>query len=327
MIGITVAACSSDGASPATDTAPTTVATAAPDTAAPADLAPADFTVRPGTEQVAVLDADPGDELTVVAPDGASTSGTVDEQGALLWRGLVPGDGYVVRSATAESDPFTVASVDDVPDPSLYADQGDLPAGGFGYITTRDGTTLSANVMLPGPADQGPYPTVVEYSGYAPSNPGDSTFAQIYNAMGFAYVGVNMRGTGCSGGSFLYFETVQSLDGYDVIEAVAAQPWVLDGQVGMVGISYPGISQLFVAGAQPPHRMSTGFRADPAGVRQVFAMAHPPTFAAPLHAQPLAGDGRVVRRKDGGMGVELTGFDEAARSVLRALVGHGLWRR
>jgi uncharacterized protein len=252
MIGITVAACSSDGASTATDTAPTTVATAAPDTAAPADLAPADFTVRPGTEQVAVLDADPGDELTVVAPDGASTSGTVDEQGALLWRGLVPGDGYVVRSATAESDPFTVASVDDVPDPSLYADQGDLPAGGFGYITTRDGTTLSANVMLPGPADQGPYPTVVEYSGYAPSNPGDSTFAQIYNAMGFAYVGVNMRGTGCSGGSFLYFETVQSLDGYDVIEAVAAQPWVLDGQVGMVGISYPGISQLFVAATQPP---------------------------------------------------------------------------
>ena len=252
MIGITLAACSSDGAAPASDTAPATVATAAPDTAAPAELAPADFTVRPGTEQVAVLDADPGAELTVVAPDGTSTSGTVDEQGALLWRDLVPGDGYVVRSATAESDPFAVASVDDVPDPSLYADQGDLPAGGFGYITTRDGTTLSANVVLPGPADKGPYPTVVEYSGYAPSNPGDSTFAQIYSSLGFAYVGVNMRGTGCSGGSFEYFETVQSLDGYDVVEAVAAQPWVLDGEVGMVGISYPGISQLFVAATQPP---------------------------------------------------------------------------
>lgn len=35
--------------------------------------------------------------------------------------------------------------------------------------------------------------------------------------------------------------------------------------------------------------------------------------------QLLRGDGRVVRREDGGVGVELTGFDEAARAVLRAL--------
>jgi predicted acyl esterase len=33
---------------------------------------------------------------------------------------------------------------------------------------------------------------------------------------------------------------------------VAAQPWVLDHEVGMVGISYPGITQLFVAATQPP---------------------------------------------------------------------------
>ncbi len=45
---------------------------------------------------------------------------------------------------------------------------------------------------------------------------------------------------------------MQSLDGYDAIETIAAQPWVLDNQVGMVGISYPGIAQLFVAATQPP---------------------------------------------------------------------------
>jgi predicted acyl esterase len=61
-----------------------------------------------------------------------------------------------------------------------------------------------------------------------------------------------MRGTGCSGGSFRFFELAQSIDGFDVIEAIAAQPWVLDNEVGMVGISYPGISQLFVAATQPP---------------------------------------------------------------------------
>ncbi len=62
-----------------------------------------------------------------------------------------------------------------------------------------------------------------------------------------------MRGTGCSGGAFDYFEALQSLDGYDVIETVARQPWVLHHKVGMMGISYGGISQLFVAATNPPH--------------------------------------------------------------------------
>jgi len=74
----------------------------------------------------------------------------------------------------------------------------------------------------------------------------------IGGLFGYATVGVNMRGTGCSGGAFDYFETLQVLDGYDVIETVAAQPWVLHNKVGMAGLSYPGISQLFVAASQPP---------------------------------------------------------------------------
>ena len=36
--------------------------------------------------------------------------------------------------------------------------------------------------------------------------------------MGFAVVDVNMRGTGCSGGAFDFFEPLQSLDGYDIVE-------------------------------------------------------------------------------------------------------------
>ena len=62
-----------------------------------------------------------------------------------------------------------------------------------------------------------------------------------------------MRGTGCSGGAFDYFEPLQSLDGYDVVETVARQPWVLHHKVGLMGISYGGISQLFVAATNPPH--------------------------------------------------------------------------
>ena len=70
--------------------------------------------------------------------------------------------------------------------------------------------------------------------------------------LGFAVVDVNMRGTGCSGGAFNYFEPLQNLDAYDVIETVAHQPWVLHHRVGMMGISYGGISQLFAAATDPP---------------------------------------------------------------------------
>ena len=70
--------------------------------------------------------------------------------------------------------------------------------------------------------------------------------------MGFTVVDVNMRGTGCSGGAFDFFEPLQSLDGYDVVETIARQPWVAHHKVGMMGISYGGISQLFTAQTQPP---------------------------------------------------------------------------
>ena len=97
---------------------------------------------------------------------------------------------------------------------------------------------------------------MLEYSGYDPSNPdGNQAASRLAQTLGYATVGVNMRGTGCSGGAWQYFETLQSLDGYDAIETVAAQPWVAVGKVGMVGISYPGISQLFVAG-DPNRRTS-----------------------------------------------------------------------
>ena len=70
--------------------------------------------------------------------------------------------------------------------------------------------------------------------------------------MGFAVVDVNMRGTGCSGGAYDFFEPLQNLDGYDVIETIAHQPWVLGHKVGMIGISYGAISQLFTAQLDPP---------------------------------------------------------------------------
>lgn len=214
---------------------------------------PGGFTVRPSVNQLYVLAATPGEQLELVDAGGATVAtGTVDAAGSLAWRELAAGT-YAVRPAgdpAGQSAQVAVADVDD-PAPAQSFYDGQTLTEGFGYLTTRDGTTLSANVSLP--SGSGPFPTVVEYSGYDPSNPANTTMALLYNTLGFAYVGVNIRGTGCSGGSFLHFEPIQGLDGYDVIETVAAQPWAAFHEAGMVGISYPGISQLYVAQTRPPH--------------------------------------------------------------------------
>jgi predicted acyl esterase len=242
----------------------------------PIDVSP-DYRVRPTVEQVYIWDAKPGTAFEVVTPDGGvAATGTTDDLGSLVLRQIPPAPGYTVRPAADPDDatgPVEVTSVEgSLPPESFYA--GQQIVAGYQYLTVRDGTTLSAFVTLPGPPDQGPYPTVVNYSGYSPSRPGQSMGSEVeplcpaYPVLcdapndpsnliaalnGFATVGVNMRGTGCSGGAYDYFETLQTLDGYDVVEIVANQPWAKHGKVGMVGLSFPGISQLFVAAARPPH--------------------------------------------------------------------------
>jgi len=214
--------------------------------------APTPFQVRGSVEQVSAVDLVAGDAVELVDAGGAVVaSGTADTQGAILFRTVEVGSGYRVRSGGLESDPVTVMGRTDHPDPSFY-DSISIEEG-YGYVPTRDGTTLSINVTFPQDGSEGPWPVVVDYSGYSPSAPGaPPQEALVFSFQGYVVVGVNMRGTGCSGGAFDFFEYLQSLDGYDVVEAVARQPWS-NGDVGLVGISYPGISQLFVAQTQPPH--------------------------------------------------------------------------
>jgi uncharacterized protein len=194
-----------------------------------------------------------------------------DAQGGLLFTNVRPDSGYRVRASAggAESPPLTVHTDADAPwDPSIYRQH--IRDSGYQYLTTRDGTQLAiyvhppshpagisslpAGISLPDSYGHPPYPTVIEYAGYGYADPAgpDSGIAVLANLMGFAVVDVNMRGTGCSGGAFNYFEPLQNLDGYDVIETIAHQPWVLGHKVGMIGVSYGAISQLFTAQTDPP---------------------------------------------------------------------------
>jgi predicted acyl esterase len=215
----------------------------------PATAGAAVLTAHGSVQQVYVLGARPGERLTLFNARGHTVS--VQRAGPLggaVFRGVAPGPGYRV----GEASPTLTVLPDRSAPPTTRMYRQHIPASGYGYLTTRDGTKLAIDVHLP--AGPGPYPTLIEYSGYDYANPaGSSTsISPIANLLGFAVVDVNMRGTGCSGGAFSFFETLQSLDGYDVIETVARQPWVLNHKVGMLGISYGGISQLFVAATDPP---------------------------------------------------------------------------
>jgi len=286
------AACSSDSTAGEAAGDESDATTISVDEVAPLGASPgtAGFTARGSVEQVSVTGAEPDTELALHDSSGDAVDvGVADEQGSLIFRLVEPATGY--RVATVDDEPDAAEAVDVIavdsstPEQSFYDSQA--LEEGFQYITTRDGTTLSANVTLPGPIENGPYPTVVEYSGYSPAKPATNLIADrwddlekslpdgltqeqvcavatfackapdqpaslIASALGYAVVSVNMRGTGCSGGAYDFFEPLQVLDGYDIIETVAAQPWVRNNQVGMVGLSYPGIAQLFVASTQPP---------------------------------------------------------------------------
>ena len=229
-------------------------------------LAAPSFKASGSVEQVYVTGAAAGATVELVDARGKTVAERkVNSLGASLFRDVKPGDGYRVRIGGEQSDPLTVLTRQAAPPNTDFYNQT-LPTKGYGYMTMRDGTKLAINVHPPEdvsgalpvgylPASRpGPTPTLIEYSGYGYANPAGPTngISVLANIMGFTVVDVNMRGTGCSGGAFDFFEPLQSIDGYDVVETVARQPWVAHGKVGMMGISYGGISQLFTAQLQPP---------------------------------------------------------------------------
>src|SRR4051794_20692437 len=236
--------------------------------AGPASAADTKINAHGSAEQVYATGLKPGAQMSLVSAAGKTVATRkADALGGLLFRNVKPGAGYKVRGTDgAESDPLTVLSNDAAP-PSTDIYNQTIPTDGYGYLTTREGPKLAIDVhppqdvssalptgYLPAAPSPGPQPTLIEYSGYGYANPAGPTngISIIANLMGFTVVDVNMRGTGCSGGAFDFFDPLQNIDGYDIIETVAHQPWVLNHKVGMMGISYGGISQLFTAQLNPP---------------------------------------------------------------------------
>ncbi len=233
--------------------------------------------------------AHPGDRITLLQHrsfvSNVANPGQADSLGSLIIRDLTPGGGYYwVDGTTGQSTaPFAVLAPGQNPGPRspLYTDQP--MHQGLNYITMRDGIQLAATVRYPygGTCSaSSPCPTVIEYSGYDTAAPTDPIPTIISEALhtpctdcgdpnllpdtatavgsilarvsGFATVSLQMRGTGCSGGAFDLFGYPSDYDAYDAIEIVAHQSWVANHKVGMVGISYSGLSQFPSAGTDPP---------------------------------------------------------------------------
>src|SRR3954452_14174008 len=224
------------------------------------------FDAHGSVNQVYVTGLSPGAKTTLLDRRGHKVrTQKANPLGGLLFRDVKSGSRYRVRSGSEKSAPLTVLSARPAPPSTGFYDQ-QIPSSGYGYLTTRDGTKLAYDVHppqdvttvsgLPVPKlpDSGPTPTLIEYSGYGYATPAGPTngIPLLANLMGYPVVDINMRGTGCSGGAFDFFEPLQSIDGYDIVETIARQPWVKNHKVGMMGISYGGISQLFTARLQPP---------------------------------------------------------------------------
>jgi len=244
-----------------------------------ASVALAPFRGHGSIDEAYVVGAPPRAHLTLVDRAGTRVgSGVVDRLGSLIVRNLTPGSGFRFERGTGANmratAPFSVLSpTHSTPPPSFYASQH-LHAG-LNYVRMRDGILIAATVRLPPgkTTADGPFPTVIEYSGYGTAAPHSLVDAELGKApskdpllpdtstvvgaliaplLGYAAVSVQMRGTGCSGGAFDLLGYPSDYDGYDIVQAVGAQPWVLHHKVGLVGISYSGLSQFPVAGTDPP---------------------------------------------------------------------------
>lgn len=130
-----------------------------------------------------------------------------------------------------------------------------------GYLTTRDGVKLRYSVLLP--KGEGRFPVIINYSGYNPGEIGGLAYRHGTTAMsanldrtliehGYAVMGVNARGTGCSQGEFDFLGPKYGEDGYDAVEFAASQAWS-NGAVGMANWSWAGMSQIATASDRPPH--------------------------------------------------------------------------
>ncbi|MFO7979918.1 MAG: CocE/NonD family hydrolase [Candidatus Aminicenantes bacterium] len=133
------------------------------------------------------------------------------------------------------------------------------------YLTMRDGTKIAIDIIRPAVDDkpvEEPLPVVWTHTRYRRASQDDegnihsaaeSFYLQPLLKHGYITAAADVRGSGASFGTWPgIFTQEETQDAYEITEWLASQPWC-DGNVGMFGGSYLGITQLMAASTQPPH--------------------------------------------------------------------------
>ena len=124
------------------------------------------------------------------------------------------------------------------------------------WIPMPDGERLAARIWLPGNAEAHPAPALLDVIPYRKSDctvVRDATVHGYFAARGYACVRVDVRGSGDSAGVLTDCHTDEQCDDViAVIDWLADQPWC-NGRVGMLGLSWGGITALKVAARKPAH--------------------------------------------------------------------------
>jgi uncharacterized protein len=132
-------------------------------------------------------------------------------------------------------------------------------------VTVRDGIAIALRIYRP--EGSGPFPALLAASPYRYDNnelPAYPLFLrretgpiEWYVDQGYAYVHMDVRGSGFSEGEFGFMSRAEQEDLYDVIEWIAAQSWS-NRRVGGIGQSYYCMLQWFMGIQNPPHLACLG---------------------------------------------------------------------
>jgi len=126
-------------------------------------------------------------------------------------------------------------------------------------IKVRDGIHIAAAIYLP--KEAGKHPVLFAASPYRFDNNGapavpvflwrETGPIDYYLRHGYAFVHMDVRGTGRSEGDYRYMDEAEQRDLYDVIAWISQQPWS-NGRVGGIGQSYYARMQWFMGIQNPP---------------------------------------------------------------------------
>jgi uncharacterized protein len=120
-----------------------------------------------------VTGARAGAKLTLERNGRKVATGTADRFGSKIFYELRPGSGYRVTGGGASGKAFRVSGKGENPTSAFY--KRIRLKEGLNYVKVRDGIELAMTVRLPAgkKLTDGPFPTVIEYSGYQAAAPGN----------------------------------------------------------------------------------------------------------------------------------------------------------